>query len=81
MSMLVFTTPDNVQRMPVPEEMSDDIDELANEAADALEDYCRAPWRQLSEQTRRAKLRKAIELLQRAEGLESGEIPMGNCGD
>jgi acyl-CoA reductase-like NAD-dependent aldehyde dehydrogenase len=80
MPMLV-TRPDTVQRMPVLVEMSDDIDELASEAAEALEDYCRAPWRQLSEQTRRAKLRKAIELLLRAEELESEAIPMGNCGD
>jgi hypothetical protein len=81
MSMLVFTTPDSLQRMPVPVETSDDMYELASEAAEVLEDYCRAPWRQLSEQTRKAKLRRAIELLQRAEELESSEIPMGNCGD
>jgi hypothetical protein len=52
-----------------------DVQELASEAAEALEAYRRAPWRQLTEQTRMAKLRRAIELLNRIESIESGRIP------
>ena len=81
MTMVVLTTPDNLRRMPVSVENSDDMYELASEAAEALEDYCRAPWRQLSERTRKAKLRRAIELLQRAEELESSEISAESFGD
>lgn len=58
-----------------------DVQELASEAAEALEAYRRAPWRQLSERTRMARLRRAIELLQRIEGLETGRIPMRIWGD
>ena len=50
---------------PPEQEESFDVQELASQAADALEAYQRAPWRQLSERTRMAKLRRAIELLQR----------------
>jgi acyl-CoA reductase-like NAD-dependent aldehyde dehydrogenase len=56
------------------ERESFDVHELASEAANALEAYRRAPWRQLSERTRMAKLRRAIELLNRVEGLETGRI-------
>ena len=63
------------------EEESFDVQELASEAAEALEAYQRAPWRQLSDQTRMAKLRLAIRLLQRVEGLETGRIPMRIWGD
>ena len=66
--------------LPDPEE-SFDVQELASQAADALEAYRRAPWRQLSERTRMARLRRAIELLQRIEGLETGRIPMRIWGD
>ena len=48
-----------------------DTYELAEEAADALEAYQRAPWRQLSESVRLEKLRSAIELLQRVERVET----------
>jgi len=65
-----------VRRIPLTirvqeQEESFDIEELAGEAADALEAYRRAPWRQLNEQTRLAKLRRAIELLGRIEALEN----------
>lgn len=63
-----------------PEE-SFDTQELASQAADALEGYQRAPWRQFSDQVRMAKLRRAIELLQRIEALETGQIPMPMWGD
>ena len=63
------------------EEESFDVQELASEAAEALEAYQRAPWRQLSDKTRMAKLRRAILLLQRIEGLETGRIPMRIWGD
>ena len=53
-----------------------DVQELASEAAEALEAYRRAPWRQLSERTRMAKLHHAIELLHRVEDIETGRIPM-----
>jgi hypothetical protein len=64
-------------------EMEDcfDVQELASQAADALETYRRAPWRQLSDRARMARLRRAIELLQRIEGLETGRIPMRIWGD
>lgn len=58
-----------------------DIDDLASQAEEALEAYRRAPWRQLTEATRLAKLRRAIELLHRVEDLETGRIPMPACGD
>lgn len=58
-----------------------DVQELACQAADALEAYRRAPWRQLSDRARMVKLRRAIELLQRIEGLETGRIPMRIWGD
>ena len=67
--------------MPAPVDESFDVQELANEAADALEAYQRAPWRQLNGRTRMAKLRRAIELLRRIEGLETGRIPMRIWGD
>ncbi|MBZ5577610.1 MAG: hypothetical protein LAP40_13700 [Acidobacteriia bacterium] len=62
-------------------EESFDVQELASQAADALEAYQRAPWRQLSDRTRMAKLRRAIKLLQRIEGIETGRIPMPMWGD
>ena len=68
-------------RPPVQQEESFDVQELAGEAADALEAYRRAPWRQLDEQTRMAKLRRAIHLLERVEGLETGRIVMRIWGD
>ena len=58
-----------------------DVYELAGDAADALEAFQRAPWRQLSDQTRIAKLHRAMELLQRIEDLESGRIPMPAWAD
>jgi hypothetical protein len=58
-----------------------DLQALASEAADALEAYRRAPWRQLSDRTRMAKLSRAIQLLKRIEGLETGRIPMRIFGD
>ena len=58
-----------------------DVYELAGEAADALEAYRRAPWRQLSDRTRMAKLRRAMELLQRIDDLENGRIPLPIWGD
>lgn len=66
---------------PPDDEASFDVQELASQAADALEAYQRAPWRQLSDRVRMAKLRRAIELLQRVEGLETGRIPMRIWGD
>ena len=66
---------------PVEEEECFDVQELASQAADALEAYRRAPWRQLSDSARMARLRRAIELLQRIEGLETGRIPMRIWGD
>lgn len=68
-------------RKPAKTEESFDVYELASEAADALEAYQRAPWRQLTERTRMAKLRRAIQLLKRIEGLETGRIPMRIWGD
>ena len=62
-------------------EESFDVQELASQAAYALEAYQRAPWRQLSDRTRMAKLRRAIKLLQRIEGIETGRIPMPMWGD
>lgn len=75
-----------IRRMPVRltrvgGDESFDVQELASEAADHVEAYLRGPWLQLNERTRLAKLRRAIELLQRAEGLESGRIPMRMWGD
>lgn len=63
------------------EHESSDVQELASEAADALETYRRAPWLQLNERTRTGKLRRAIHLLNRIEGLETGRIPMPVWGD
>jgi hypothetical protein len=68
-----------LRELPVHEE-SFDVQELASEAAEALEAYQRAPWRQLNDQTRMAKLRRAITLLQRVEGLETGRTPMRVSG-
>ena len=74
-----------IKRMPVlvsdQTQESFDVQELASEAADALEAYQRAPWRQLSDRVRMEKLRRAIALLKRLEGLESGRIPMPIWGD
>lgn len=71
--------------MPSPvtsgEDESFDVYELAGEAAEALEAYQRAAWRQLSERTRMAKLRRALELLKRIEDLETGRIPTPIWGD
>ena len=77
--------PASVHQMPVPVpaavEESFDLQELAAEAAEALETYQRAPWRQLSDRVRLAKLRRAIQLLQRVQDLETGRIPMRMWGD
>ena len=62
-------------RAKAAEHESFDVQEIAAEAVDALEAYQRAPWRHLSERTRMAKLRRAIELLHRIEDLETGRIP------
>ena len=62
-------------------EGSFDMQELASEAADALEAYQRAPWQQLSDRVRMAKLRRAITLLKRIDAIESGRIPMPIWGD
>ena len=62
-------------------EESFDVQELASQAAEVLKAYQRAPWCQLSDRTRMAKLRRAIELLQRIEGLETGRIPIRLWGD
>jgi len=57
-----------------------DVQELASEAADSLEAYQRAPWRQLTEEARMAALRRAISLLHRIEELETGQTPIwANC--
>jgi hypothetical protein len=58
-----------------------DVQELASEAAQALQAYQRAPWLQLNERVRIAKLRQAIKLLRRVEDLETGRIPMPIWGD
>jgi hypothetical protein len=58
--------------IPTQENESFDIEDLAHEAADALEAYRRAPWLQLNQRTRLAKLHHAIELLERIEALETG---------
>ena len=68
-------------RPPVEREESFDVQELASEAADKLEAYRRAPWRGLDEPTRMAKLRRAIHLLERVEGLETGRIATPIWGD
>jgi len=52
-----------------------DLYELADEAAEALEDYQRAPWRRLSDRVRLERLRTAIALLQRVERLEALRTP------
>ena len=53
-----------------------DADEIAHEAAECLEAYRRAPWRQMDDWARRAQLRRAIELLQRIECLETEHPPV-----
>jgi len=63
-------------RVPAPSDDFLDVDDLASEAEQALEAYRRGPWRQLSEETRIASLRRAIELLHRVEDLETGRVPM-----
>lgn len=63
-----------------PEECFD-TQELASQAADALEAYRRAPWRRLTDQVRMAKLGRAISLLHRIEDLETGRIPMPGWSD
>lgn len=72
-----------VQPITVPAKVDDlfDVDELASRAEQALEAYRRAPWRGLTEQTRLASLHRAIELLHRVEGLETGRIPTRVWGD
>jgi hypothetical protein len=73
-----------VRVMPLcvaPEQESFDVQELASEAAHALRAYQRAPWVQLNERVRIAKLRQAIKLLRRVEDLETRRIPMPIWGD
>jgi hypothetical protein len=66
----------------VPEdEESFDLQELASQAAEALEAYRRAPWTGINDRIRTAKLRLAKHLLDRIEGLETGRIPMRIWGD
>jgi len=72
---VIPSRPKHVHVKPAERE-SFDVQKLASEAAYALEAYRRAPWLQLSERTRMARLRRAIELLNRVEGLETGRIPM-----
>lgn len=85
MPALVFRMPVELRQQPVeaPRENAESFDmyELADDAAEALEGYRRAPWSQLSTRLRIAKLRKAIELLQRVEALETGRIPAPLFGD
>ena len=66
-----------VQTVQEPEEESFDIQELASETAEMLEAYQRAPWRQLSDEVRIARLRRAIALLKRIEHIESGRATKG----
>ena len=71
-----------VYSCPTPEdEESFDVQELASQAADALEAYRRAPWTCINDRTRMAKLRLAKQLIDRIEGLESGRIPLPIWGD
>jgi len=65
---------------PEPEE-SRDIFELAAEAAEAIEDYRRAPWTQINDRIRVQKLVRALALLQRAYDIETGKIPQPIWGD
>lgn len=69
------------QRTAEPPQECFDTQELASQAADALEAYSRAPWRRLTDQARMAKLGRAISLLHRIEDLETGRIPMPIWGD
>ena len=73
----------HVMQIPVLREAEEsfDVQELASQAGEVLQAYQRAPWCRLSERTRMAKLRRAIELLQRIEGLETGRIPVRLLGD
>ena len=73
----------HVLQIPVLREAEEsfDMQELASQAAELLQAYQRAPWCQLSDRTRMAKLRRAIELLQRIEGLETGRIRARLLGD
>jgi hypothetical protein len=73
----------HVMQIPVLSEAEEsfDVQELASQAGEVLQAYQRAPWYQLSDRTRMAKLRKAIELLQRIEGLETGRIRAHLLGD
>lgn len=63
---------------PADAEVEVDVYELADEAAEALEAYQRAPWNRLNDRLRLEKLRKAIELLQRVERFETLQTPTGN---
>ena len=65
---------------PEPEECRDTF-ELAAEAAEAIEDYRRAPWTQINDRIRVQKLVRAIALLQRAYDIETGKIPQPIWGD
>ena len=73
----------HVMQIPVLKEAEEsfDVQELASQAGEVLQAYLRAPWCQLSDRTRMAKLHRAIELLQRIEGLETGRIPFRLVGD
>jgi hypothetical protein len=73
----------HVMQIPVLREAEEsfDVQELASQAAEVLQAYQRAPWCQLSDRTRMAKLRRAIEILQRIEGLETGRIRARLWGD
>lgn len=58
-----------------------DVQELAAQAAEELEAYRRAPWTKLSDERRLSRLRRAKELLDRIDGLETGRIGMQVWGD
>ena len=65
-----------IRVVPFPkDEECFDVEELASQAADALEAYRRAPWLQTNDRVRLAQLHRAIELLRRVEGLETERIP------
>ena len=71
-----------VYSCPLPEDVeSFDVQELASQAAEALEAYRRAPWTGINDQIRIAKLRIAKRLIDRIEGLETGRIPIPIWGD
>ena len=69
------------RRIERQEEDSRDIYELAAEAADCIEAYRRAPWTQINDRMRMSNLERAIQLLQRAQDIETGKIAPPIWGD